>query len=103
MYIDDVSSCSTAQKSLIAMIISFTMLKQSSSIFNILRLDEIDGGLDTNNRIQIIYTMRDLMNILDVSQLFMISHNNELPLDDVDVILLKNNGQNYNNIIWRNE
>lgn len=103
MYIDDVSSCSTAQKSLIAMIISFTMLKQSSSIFNILRLDEIDGGLDTNNRIQIIYTMRELMDILDVAQLLMVSHNNELPLDDVDIILLKDNGQNYNNVIWRNE
>ena len=43
------------------------------------------------------------MDILDVAQLLMVSHNNELPLDDVDIILLKDIGQNYNNVIWRNE
>ena len=102
MYIDDISSCSTAQKSLIAMILSFTMLKQSSGTFNILRLDEIDGGLDTNNRIQFMTVLKELMNILSVDQLIMVSHNNELSTEDVDIILLKDTGVNYNNIIWRN-
>ena len=103
MYIDDISSCSTAQKSLIAMILSFTMLKQSSGVFNILRLDEIDGGLDTNNRIQFMTVLKELMNILSVDQLIMVSHNNELSTEDVDIILLKDTGVNYNNVIWRNE
>lgn len=102
MYIDDISSCSTAQKSLIAMILSFTMLKQSSGIFNILRLDEIDGGLDTNNRIQFMMVLKELMNILSVDQLIMVSHNNELSTDDADIILLKDTGVQYNNVIWSN-
>ena len=85
------------------MILSFTMLKQSSSTFNILRLDEIDGGLDTNNRIQFINVLKELMNILSVDQLIMVSHNNELSTENIDKIVLKDTGINYDNVIWRNE
>ena len=46
---DDISSMSTAQKSMISMILSFAMLYQSSTNYNIIMLDEIDGGLDTSN------------------------------------------------------
>ena len=47
---DDISSMSTAQKCMISMILSFSMLNQSSTRYNVIMLDEIDGGLDTINR-----------------------------------------------------
>lgn len=98
---DDISSMSTAQKSMISMIISFALLFQSSSKYNILHLDEIDGGLDTTNRLQFTYLLNQLMEQLEAEQCFMISHNNEINTDEADIILLKNPGEQVNgNIIW---
>ena len=98
---DDISSMSTAQKSMISMIISFALLYQSSTKYNILHLDEIDGGLDTNNRLQFTYLLNQLMELLNSEQCFMISHNNEINTDEADIILLKNPGEQVTgNIIW---
>ena len=46
---DDISSMSTAQKCMISMILSFSLLYQSSTKYNIIKLDELDAFLDTNN------------------------------------------------------
>ena len=98
---DDISSMSTAQKSMISMIVSFALLYQSSTKYNILHLDEIDGGLDTNNRLQFTYLLNQLMDLLESEQCFMISHNNEINTDEADIILLKNPGEQITgNIIW---
>lgn len=101
---DDISSMSTAQKSMISMIVSFSLLYQSSTKYNIIHLDEIDGGLDTNNRLQFTYLLNQLMNLLNSEQCFMVSHNNELNTDEADIILLKNPGETITgNIIWSYE
>lgn len=98
---DDISSMSTAQKSMISMIVSFALLYQSSTKYNILHLDEIDGGLDTNNRLQFTYLLNQLMDLLNSEQCFMVSHNNEINTDEADIILLKNPGEQITgNIIW---
>lgn len=98
---DDISSMSTAQKSMISMIVSFALLYQSSTKYNILHLDEIDGGLDTTNRLQFTYLLNQLMDLLNSEQCFMISHNNEINTDEADIILLKNPGEQITgNIIW---
>lgn len=100
---DDISSMSTAQKSMISMILSFAMLYQSSTSYNIIMLDEIDGGLDTSNRGMFIELLDNLMNMLNCEQCFIISHNNELNTALCDIIVLKNTSNEiYNgNIIWQ--
>ena len=98
---DDISSMSTAQICMISMIVSFSLLYQSSSKYNILHLDEIDGGLDTRNRLQFTYLLNQLMDLLECEQCVMVSHNNELNTEEADIILLKNPGEQVvGNIIW---
>ena len=86
---DDISSLSTAEVSMISMILSFVLFKQSSTRYNIPSLDEIDGGLDNHNRIKFDSLIDQIMNILNMEQILMISHNNELNMDNCDVIILK--------------
>ena len=99
---DDISSMSTAQRSVISMIISFALLHQSSSKYNIVTLDELDGGLDTINRNSFVNLLDNLMGLLRCEQAFIISHNNELDTSMCDMIVLKKAGEDgYNgNIIW---
>ena len=101
---DDISSMSSAQIAMISMILSFSFLYNSSSKYNILKLDEIDGPLDSNNRLMFIDVLHNVMNMMGTEQCIMISHNSELQVDDADIILLKsseNNDYNHGNIIWR--
>lgn len=98
---DDISSMSTAQICMISMILSFSLLFQSSSKYNILHLDEIDGGLDTRNRLQFTYLLNQLIDLLECEQCIIVSHNNELNTEEADIILLKNPGEQISgNIIW---
>jgi DNA repair exonuclease SbcCD ATPase subunit len=98
---DDISSMSTAQICMISMIVSFSLLYQSSSKYNILHLDEIDGGLDTRNRLQFTHLLHQLIDLLECEQCIMVSHNNELNTEEADIIMLKNPGEQVvGNIIW---
>ena len=101
---DDISSLSTAEVSMISMIISFVLMHQSASKYNIASLDEIDGGLDNHNRIKFVYLIDQIMSILGMEQLILISHNNELNMNDCDVIILKtydDDEYTQGNIIYR--
>lgn len=101
---NDISSMSTSQICMISMILSFVMLQQSSTKYNILKLDEIDGGLDTRNRLQFLHVLEELMVMLNVEQCIMISHNTEMDLSNCDIIQLKlNEGEviNDGNIIFK--
>lgn len=86
---DDISSMSGAQICMISMILSFSILHQSSSRYNIMDLDEIDAMLDTTNRNNFIPLIYKLMDILKIDQCLMVSHNTENTLSNVDVIVLK--------------
>ena len=102
---DDVTSMSTAQICMISMILSFALFGTNAGSYSIIKLDEIDGGLDYNNRIQFINVLQDLMLMLRYEQCIMISHNSELALYNADIILLKNSDYSLNlsgaNVIWR--
>lgn len=100
---DDISSMSTAQKCMISMILSFSILHQSSTKYNILSIDEMDGGLDTNNRGFFIELLDRIMGMMHCEQCFIISHNNELNTASCDLIILKNNGNEVlqGNVIWQ--
>ena len=86
------------------MIISFALLHNSSTKYNIIKLDEIDGPLDYNNRVFFTDVLNRIMDIMGTEQCIMISHNSELQVDTSDVILLKHDRNNPDftrgNIIW---
>lgn len=100
---DDISSMSTAQKSMISMILSYAILYQSNTRYNIISLDEMDGSLDGSNRSYFMTLLDNLMMILKCEQCFIISHNSELISEIADIIILKDTpGANYGgNVIWR--
>ena len=85
---DDVSSCSEGEKSMLAMILSFALLQQSSTLYNILRLDEIDGTLDQSNRGMFMQVLSIIIDELGIDNCLMISHASETSLSDVDIICL---------------
>ena len=100
---DDISSMSSSQVACISMILSFALLFQSSSKLNILKLDEIDGALDSYNRRNFIIMLDQMLEVLDCQQCIIISHNDEINLDNCDVILLKHSNIEpiVGNIIWK--
>lgn len=99
---DDISSCSSAEKSMISMILSFALLNQSSTKYNILKMDEMDGPLDQNNKTHFLTVLNIIMEKLEVENCLMVSHSSEIDMSDVDIILLsENNTYGYdNNIIF---
>lgn len=99
---DDITSMSSAQISLISMIISISLLSQTSSKLNIIVGDEIDAPFDSENRREFITILYQLMSLVKASQCVLISHNSEIPMNECDVILLKceNDIINEGNIIW---
>ena len=85
---DDVCNCSTSEKSMIAMIMSFALAFHSSQTYNIVRLDEVDGGLDQSNRAVFPVILDSIIQMLNIEQCFIISHSSESDMSDVDVISL---------------
>ena len=99
---DDITSMSSAQISLISMIISISLLSQTSTKLNIIVGDEIDAPFDSENRREFMNILTQLMGLVNSSQCVLISHNSEISLNDCDVILLKNENDviTEGNIIW---
>lgn len=88
--VDDISSGSASQIAMMGMIINLVLLHQASTKFNIARLDEIDGMLDQHNRMEFVQALYACMNILNINQLFIISHSlSEIDSSSADVIKLK--------------
>ena len=88
LVVDDISSGSTSQVCIMGMIINLVLLNQASTKYNITRLDEIDGGLDHQNRYMFVDILQKIIQILDIEQLFIISHSAESALSNVDIIQL---------------
>ena len=80
---------STAQICMISMILSFALLRSTSNNYSIIKLDEIDGGLDANNRLNFVSVLSQLMSMLSYEQCIMISHNSEIAMYNADLIILK--------------
>lgn len=99
---DDITSMSSAQIALISMIISISLLSQTSTKLNIIVGDEIDAPFDSENRREFINILTQLMSLVKSSQCVLISHNSEIPMNECDVILLKNENDvvTEGNIIW---
>lgn len=99
---DDLTSMSSAQIALISMIISISLLSQTSTKLNIIVGDEIDAPFDSENRREFINILTQLMALVKSSQCVLISHNSEIPMNDCDIILLKSENDviTEGNVIW---
>lgn len=87
--VDDISSGSTSQICIMGMAINLVLSHQASTKFNIARLDEVDSGLDHRNRFGFVNVLFNTLPILEIEQLFAISHSIEADTSMVDIIKLK--------------
>ena len=106
LVVDDIGNGSTSQVCIMGMIINLVLFTSGSNKYNIVSLDEIDGGLDHENRYLFVNILQQICDILNIDQLFIISHSVESALQSVDVVLLSD--QEYYvdqfaaaNIIWQ--
>lgn len=91
--VDDISSGSNSQIAIMGMAINLVLFHQASTKYNIARLDEIDAPLDSRNRYEFVNALYHTLPILNIEQLFIISHSMESDTSAVDIIKLKS----YNN------
>lgn len=91
---DDVSNCSTSEKCMLGLLMSYALLRQASTEYDILRLDEIDSGLDSTNRMKLLENIEKLQ----IPQCFLISHSSEADLSSVDIIQLTPQKMQINNV-----
>ena len=87
--IDDIAYGSNSQVSMIGMIINLVLLHQASTHYNISRLDEIDGSADGYNRGIFIDVLKKCIAILNIDQVFIISHSVEVDNASADIIKFK--------------
>ena len=73
--IPDVKYASQSEVALITMALSFALSNKASGSYNILLLDEIEGGLDETNRGAFLTMLNMQMNALKAEQVFIISQN----------------------------
>lgn len=93
MVVPDISKGSTAQKCMIGLAFNCASMMRMSSKYNLFRLDEIDGGLDTSNRYGFITALNYLLDITNAEQCIMISHNMEFDTQSVSkIVCTKRNG-----------
>ena len=88
--IKDVCYASQGEKSFISLALSFALIYQSISRYNIMLLDEIDSTLDTSNREKFLQILEKQMDMIDGEQIFVISHNNMFNMYPVDIIDMQN-------------
>ena len=88
--IGDVCYASQGEKSFISLALSFALIYQSISRYNVMLLDEIDSTLDTSNRVKFLRILEKQMDMIDGEQIFLISHNNMFNMYPVDIIDTKN-------------
>lgn len=103
--IDDISSCSSAQKCMISSTFSAALMQQASPIYNIMQMDEIDGTLDQDNRAKFPIILEEIRNALHIETCTLISHASESVLNNTDIICLGrvNNELPHGNIIFNYE
>ena len=94
--ISDIRYGSQSEISLITMALSFAISKSATSCYNILLLDEVDAGLDDDNKLLFMQMLNAQLEKINAEQIFIISHNfaNGLLSIPLDVIKLSETGFN---------
>ena len=77
LMVPDISNGSTAQRCMIGLVFSCVAMMKSSTRYNIPRFDEIDGGLDSDNRVTFIAVLNTILDFMKSEQCIICSHNSE--------------------------
>lgn len=91
--VSDVKYASQSEFAMSTMALSFALSNRATEKYNILLLDEIDGGLDEDSRYAFLKMLYTQMNALHSEQLFIISQNlNQMANVPMDCIILNDTG-----------
>ncbi|MNE88811.1 hypothetical protein D3C80_1861510 [compost metagenome] len=92
--------CSQGERAFIGIAISFALVSHSIDMYNIMRVDEVDGTLDESYRPAFIPVLEEQMDSIQGEQAFIITHNNMFDNYPVDVIRTDRtmNVDNYKNV-----
>ena len=85
--VDDIAKASQGQRSIISLALSFALMRQATSRYNIMLLDEMDGPLYTADRSKFIDILYKQIQAIDAEQIFLVSHNNTFEGHSVNVIM----------------
>ena len=86
--IDDVSSSSQGEQSFFNMALSSALRVQRLSDYNIALFDEVDGAFDDSNRQKFIPVLEKQLELGNIRQAFLITHNQmfqKYPVDRIDL------------------
>ena len=103
--VSDVSMSCQGERAIITLALSFAILEQFTTKYNVLLLDEVDGPLYKENREKFFFILERQMHVLGADQVFIISHNNLFENYPVDVICTSEDadvqsGLKNVNLIW---
>lgn len=90
--VPDISMGSTAQKCMIGLVFSCVAMMKSSLNYNIPRFDEIDGGLDQQNRITFINVLNQILDFMHSEQCVICSHNMEFDTQNTTRLICSHAG-----------
>jgi len=82
-----VEDASQGETSILKLALSLSLIRQYGNGFTIVCLDELDALLDTNNRSRFVRILRDQVEYLGLTQVFIISHNQEFDHTGCDLVL----------------
>ena len=85
-FVDDITSASQGQQSIISIALSFALVRRSMFDYNIMLLDEIDGPLYQEDREKFIGILFKQMAAIGADQVFLITHNNTFAGNPVNVV-----------------
>ena len=85
--VKDIASASQGQQSIISLALSFALVRQSLSEYNIMLLDEMDGPLYKDDRDKFISILYKQIQAIHAEQVFLVSHNNTFDGHNVNIIM----------------
>ena len=85
--VKDIASASQGQRSIISLALSFALVRQSLSEYNIMLLDEMDGPLYKDDRDKFISILYKQIQAIHAEQVFLVSHNNTFDGHNVNIIM----------------
>lgn len=87
--IEDISKASAGEKALGSLALSFALMEQTHTRFNILLLDEFDGPLDKKRKRLFLHLLEKRIKKYNLEQIFIITHNSIFDDYPLNLILFK--------------
>lgn len=85
--VEDIAKASQGQRSIISLALSFALIRQAMTRYNILLLDEMDGPLYVSDRTKFLDILYKQIAEIGAEQIFLVSHNNTFDGHSVNVIM----------------